>query len=448
MRPGPLLLALALLSPTAVEAQSARPSQGSKKQAPPAPFPAAEVGQPTTRWTFLVFHGAARDPVLGKTAPFRVVASMDEMGPLPRLKSQGVSSGELPPPDRTVVEEVGRGLSSKDIDRLQTVSRTLFLGFEGKVDPGRTALKASQELVLRLAREAGGFVFDAESAELFTVDAFESRRVKGWKGPVPVARDQIVVSQSVGAHPPLLRLVTLGMVKLGLPDLVIEDASDAKVASGLINLAAQRLVEGVRPDREGNLVLDVDAIANPEVKATTAVNFSEGARHRSTVLAVKGHRQEDDPENSLLEFWFGGTDVAQREMVRAYGEIWGASDSVVRLRHDSELQAVSAKARKHVLEVLKPRFADGKQTTEKLLVKVPFRRPTGGNEWMWMMVLRWEGSTVKGILANDGFDLPALKAGMRVEADESRIFDYILEHADGSREGNETAPLLMRASGQ
>src|SRR5262249_32945554 len=148
----------------------------------------------------------------------------------------------------------------------------------------------------------------------------------------------------------------------------------------------------------------------------------------------------------LLELWFGGTDVAQREMVRVYGEIWGTTDSVVRLRHDSELEAVSARARKRVLEVLKPRFANGKQETEKLLVKIPFRTPNGGNEWMWMMVLRWEGTTVKGILANDGIDLPHLKAGTRVEADESKIFDYILERADGSREGNETAPLLMRAS--
>jgi hypothetical protein len=441
------VLLLVVLSCAAVGAQSARPSQGAGKQARPPPFPAAEVAQTTARWTFLVFHGAPRDPALGKTAPFHVVTTMDPKGPLPRLKSQGVPSSEVPPPDRTVAEQLGRGLNRKDLDRLQTLSRTLFLGFEANVDSGRTALKASQELVLRIAREAKGYIYDAESGELFSVAAFESRRVTSWKDAVPAAPDQVVVGQSVGAHPPLIRSVTLGMRKLGLPDLVIEDAADADLASGLINLAAQRLVEGVRPDREGNLVLDVDAIANPRVKALIAVNFKEGARHRSSVLAVKGHPDEGDPENALLELWFGGTDVAQREMVRVYGEIWGATDSVVRVKDDSELEAVSARARKHVLEVLKPRFADGKQESDKLLVKVPFRRPTGGNEWMWMMVLRWDGSTVKGILANDGIDVPQLKAGTRVEADERKIFDYILEHADGSREGNETAPLLMRASG-
>ena len=76
------------------------------------------------------------------------------------------------------------------------------------------------------------------------------------------------------------------------------------------------------------------------------------------------------------------------------------------------------------------------------MVKGPFKTASGGNEWMWIEVVRWKGSKIEGILENDPFQVPNLKAGARVEVEEDSIFDYIYRHADGTREGNETSALI------
>jgi uncharacterized protein YegJ (DUF2314 family) len=105
------------------------------------------------------------------------------------------------------------------------------------------------------------------------------------------------------------------------------------------------------------------------------------------------------------------------------------------------LLAASARARKKVLSISK-RYAKEPPFGEQLLVKVPFETSEGGSEWMWVEVVRWNGDKIDGILQNDPFDVPALKAGSRVQAKASDVFDYILSKADGSREGNETGELL------
>ncbi len=63
---------------------------------------------------------------------------------------------------------------------------------------------------------------------------------------------------------------------------------------------------------------------------------------------------------------------------------------------------------------------------KRLLVKAPFATRAGGNEWMWVEVVRWEGNRISGILENDSYQVEGLKAGARVEVDEASLFDYTL----------------------
>jgi len=63
---------------------------------------------------------------------------------------------------------------------------------------------------------------------------------------------------------------------------------------------------------------------------------------------------------------------------------------------------------------------------------------------MWVEVVRWQEGTIAGILANDPFDVPELKAGARVEVKESAVFDYIHHRADGSQAGNLTGAVIER----
>jgi uncharacterized protein YegJ (DUF2314 family) len=64
---------------------------------------------------------------------------------------------------------------------------------------------------------------------------------------------------------------------------------------------------------------------------------------------------------------------------------------------------------------------------------------------MWVEVVRLNGDTIDGVLQNDPFEVPGLKAGARVEVYADAIFDYVLVKPDGSRGGNETGRLLEKA---
>jgi uncharacterized protein YegJ (DUF2314 family) len=79
---------------------------------------------------------------------------------------------------------------------------------------------------------------------------------------------------------------------------------------------------------------------------------------------------------------------------------------------------------------------------DHLVVKAPFETFEGGNEWMWVEVTGWTGTRVRGLLANDPYFVPGLRARAAVEIEEGEVFDYLLRRADGTVEGNTTQALL------
>jgi uncharacterized protein YegJ (DUF2314 family) len=58
---------------------------------------------------------------------------------------------------------------------------------------------------------------------------------------------------------------------------------------------------------------------------------------------------------------------------------------------------------------------------------------------MWVEVSSWNDNTIVGLLANEPEDVPDLHAGATVKVNQKDVFDYILNKADGSVEGNETS---------
>src|ERR1700727_1042851 len=121
--------------------------------------------------------------------------------------------------------------------------------------------------------------------------------------------------------------------------------------------------------------------------------------------------------------------------------MFGVHDEPVRVRHDGEVLAASARARARLM-ALKPVWTKNPPELERLMVKGPFRSPSGETEWMWIEVTSWEGRTIHGILQNDPYLVEGLRAGSRVAVEEGSVFDYIVHDADGGSEGNETAKFL------
>jgi len=73
----------------------------------------------------------------------------------------------------------------------------------------------------RLARETGGLIWDDETREIFSPDEWHARRVETWKSEVPeLARHTTIHAYK---NETLVRAITLGITKFGLPDIVIED---------------------------------------------------------------------------------------------------------------------------------------------------------------------------------------------------------------------------------
>jgi uncharacterized protein YegJ (DUF2314 family) len=110
--------------------------------------------------------------------------------------------------------------------------------------------------------------------------------------------------------------------------------------------------------------------------------------------------------------------------------------------HDDAVLAASRKAHDRLRSELKPRFIAGLSAGERLLVKAPFAAAGGGKEWMWVLVKRWEGPRIHGVLDNDPVRVPTLKAGAHVDVLEDELLDYDFVRKDGSSEGNETALLM------
>ena len=67
---------------------------------------------------------------------------------------------------------------------------------------------------------------------------------------------------------------------------------------------------------------------------------------------------------------------------------------------------------------------------------------------MWVCVESWAGDRIRGRLENDPVHRADLSRGQAVELGEGAVFDWLITHPDGVREGARVNTLLGRAPGQ
>ena len=87
------------------------------------------------------------------------------------------------------------------------------------------------------------------------------------------------------------------------------------------------------------------------------------------------------------------------------------------VKHDEELLEASRRARAN-LPALREAFNAGLAPGEFIQVKVPFKTPDGGKEWMWVEVTSWSGDKIRGLLRNEPFHIPNLHGGQTVDVSE------------------------------
>ena len=376
--------------------------------------------------------------------PADVVARLARPGVTARIEDDVPNNYGLPP-DPQMLELFGYGLTPADRDALRKTTHAIVIEFEHPQKDAWRALRQAAEVTAAAARSTGGWAWDETTREMFTLAEWERRRIASWTEPVPDVSDHIVIH--FYEQDELVRAVSLGMAKFGLPDIVMDDFtwSLKRPVNNTINLLAQALVEGT-PLAEGRtLHLDIRKLRNASLRDANLRTMKSTDAGAARLLLLDGERDEGDPDNRLIEVAFDsypGNDFhAKREaMLHA---LFGSTDEMQGVRHEGDVLEVSRKAREQLPE-LRAAFNAGLVPGEYILVKAPFPTDNGRNEWMWVEVTRWNGDAIRGTLRNEPNLIRDLHAGQMVDVSERDVFDYIRRKPDGSEEGNTTATLLSR----
>lgn len=349
------------------------------------------------------------------------------------------------PPDMQSLQYFGRGLSREQAEGLQGSQKALILEFGHSKQHVWEGLKVACELASALARETDGLVWDEETREVFTPESWEEKRLAEWTEKVPnVTRQTTIHAYNTGEY---VRAITLGMAKVGLPDIVVEELpwSLNRNIGHTINLVCQSLAEGNAVKANGDFDLDLKSIKNAEVRDPQLSTLKPNAEAVARLTLRAAEPDEGDPNNRIVAITcdrYSGNDLHAKQEAMV-SSLFGSEDSIVHIKHDEEILAASQRAKKKLPE-LRRAFVAGLEPGEFIQLKAPFARPDEGEEWMWVEVTSWKGNTIKGLLKNEPFEIPDLHAGQEVEISQEDVFDFIRRKPDGTEEGNETGKVIEK----
>jgi uncharacterized protein YegJ (DUF2314 family) len=433
-----LLGGLACAAPTlSAPAESPKPTtvQGALGPGTPSALFAIHMPKTPTDADVAVFAEQIKKripdvPYRSKTGPMVgvLIPSPEDIGPL----------------DPQMLALFSRGLDKKAQEALLDWPGVALFGIEVPDDKEHKRLRALQEVAVAMAKKHGGVIWDDHTREMFAPEVFEERRVAGWEGDVCDVRRHVTI-HFYAVDGQRHRMITLGMRKLGLPDLVIQDVPPphAERAAMLLNATAQVLLEGAPLLREGKLDIDLRSIRHTGAKGSLPAPEDHKA---VTIDLMRAEREQGDPANRLF-----AVDVGSFKG-RSDGEKLGAlldtllgdiEDPVTPAASDDpEILAIKKRVQAK-LPQLAARVKKGLTGRESLSVKAPFDTDDGGVEWMWVDVVSWEGNTIRGHLDNTPAGIADLASGARVVVDATTISDYLLRNDDGTVEGGESVQLFL-----
>ncbi|OWQ46183.1 hypothetical protein CDL60_16430 [Roseateles noduli] len=192
------------------------------------------------------------------------------------------------PPDVSQIQRFGHGLSKEQAAALARSRAALLMDFVHPSSQRIGAYRNSLLIAERVARATGGILWDEETREVFTPDAWRSRRIETWDRDIPDVSQQIVVHAYLSD--PQVRAISLGMGKFGAPDAVIENfpwSSNARMGN-LINAMVQLSAEGALAGAKGQFDLDFDAIRHARVRQSLKELLLPNAKAKAPLLLVKG----------------------------------------------------------------------------------------------------------------------------------------------------------------
>jgi hypothetical protein len=282
-------------------------------------------------------------------------------------------------------------------------------------------------------------------------------------------RGQITLKDHVAfdlerAGPEAPALVTHGMMKLGLPELMLRGVPDELAPQGEVLLAymASQLGSWAEPLRRASNGRPVRAKLDPKCHLTiaqilaflgidpsdpeippggaTTLRFERPATRylvpRLRVIPAGG--PADDPEAAfrrmIAELFSASKNYyasASKNYYESRGELPGQIEASALVAAD--------------LPGVKARFLAGLPAGTLLNVKHGFPTSDSGHEYMWVRVDSWSGDRIRGRLANDPVRRADLHLADEVELDAGDVCDWSITHPDGVREGARINEFLRQA---
>jgi uncharacterized protein YegJ (DUF2314 family) len=352
---------------------------------------------------------------------------------------------DYPPPSMKSLRYHGQAITGEQGRALQKCEQVYILDFAHPRQYVWSALRTANLLVEEVARKTGGLVWDDETREVFTPDAWHKVRLSVWTENIQPAGSQITIH--VYNNGEYARAITLGMAKMGLPDVVVEELpwSSRNQVGHLINAFCQVMAEGAMFEKSGKFNLDFHTIKNADVREPQLKSLGESGSGKACLLLKAGKGDEGDPDNRLIELAsdrYKGSD-AQARQDSMISSLFGAEDSISHIHHSQQLLDASAQARAK-LPGLEKTFNAGLEPGEYIQVKAPFNTPNGNREWMWVEVTSWKEHKIKGLLQNEPVEVPDLHGGQVVEVREEDVFDYLRTYPDKHQEGNTTGEIIKK----
>jgi hypothetical protein len=251
---------------------------------------------------------------------------------------------------------VARTLSPEERKSLMKARQATVLSFRVPFEQRHEALLAATRFAHQVASEHSAFLWDSETREYFSPKSWKELRLEGWSAGVPFVPAHIVLH--VYREGEALRLISLGMAKFGLPDLVVEKVpqSLSEEMGRLVNSVAQLLAEGMVLSADGTMDVDLAKLKDARLKEQLASRTQKGALRRAKLQALEAQRDQGDPDNPLLELGFPGSGDLHARYVAALDALFGKRpDNITPVAPgDPELEAVARKARARLVE-LRPR---------------------------------------------------------------------------------------------
>lgn len=419
-------------------------------------FPAGSPMSEVIHFQYAIYYlpKPAQDPRLilkqqlkQKSVPFRLVKRVPKKtrSMLLDMWLENQVQRRYSPPDMESLKYFAHGMSREQAQALQKSQQALIINFVYQRQHLVDGLRAASQLIEAVARQTDGLVWDELTREIYTPDAWHELRLKDWQAGIPDVSRHITIHAYKSKE--LVRAITLGMAKFGLPDIVIDNFpwSSNRSIGHVINLFAQAMAEGATFSKPGEYDLDLKSIQHAQVRESQLKSLKENATAVARLTLRTGIWEEGDPNNRLLQITFdryNGND-AQAKQEAMLSSLFGFEDSITYIKHNQALLDASARAKAR-LPALRDDFNKGLHPGEFIQLKAPFDTPDGGHEWMWVEVSQWHGDEIRGMLKNEPYNIPELHGGQMVTVRQQDIFDYIRNYPDGHQEGNETGKIILQ----